>query len=38
MLDGLGADEIFGGYQRYRASYLRGGITSMKNEMKFGKL
>lgn len=38
MLDGLGADEIFCGYQRYRASYLRGGHASMINEMKFGKL
>ena len=37
MLDGLGADEIFCGYQRYRASYLRGGHASMINEMKFGK-
>jgi hypothetical protein len=37
MLDGLGADEIFCGYQRYRASYLRGGFASMINEMKFGR-
>ena len=38
MLDGLGADEIFCGYQRYRASYLRGGHSSMANEMKFGNI
>jgi asparagine synthetase B (glutamine-hydrolysing) len=37
MLDGLGADEIFCGYRRYRSSFLRGGIVSMMNEMKFGK-
>lgn len=37
MIDGLGADEIFCGYRRYRASFLRGGLGSMINEMKFGK-
>lgn len=37
VLDGLGADEIFGGYRRYRTAYLRGGLSEMREEMMFGK-
>ena len=33
MISGLGADEIFGGYSRYRISYLRDGLIGLKNEI-----
>ena len=36
VLSGLGADEIFGGYSRYRVAYLRGGYSEMRKEMIFG--
>lgn len=37
VLDGLGADEVFCGYRRYRTAYLRGGLPEMKDEMLFGR-
>ena len=36
LLDGLGADELFCGYRRYRTSFLRGGVVAMAKEMQFG--
>lgn len=27
ILSGLGADELFSGYSRYRVAYLRGGVN-----------
>jgi len=36
LLDGLGADEIFCGYRRYRTAFLRGGNIDMLKEMQFG--
>ena len=38
LLNGLGADEIFCGYRRYRTAYLRGGNDVMFKEMQFGKI
>jgi len=35
VLDGLGADELFGGYRRYRNSFHRGGIEEMFKEIQF---
>lgn len=37
-MSGLGADEIFGGYSRYRVAFLRSGYKELHNEMNFGKL
>ena len=36
VLDGLGADELFGGYRRYRTAFLRGGTDEMRREMQYG--
>lgn len=36
VLDGLGADELFAGYRRYRTAFLRGAIPEMRREMQFG--
>jgi asparagine synthetase B (glutamine-hydrolysing) len=33
ILHGLGADEFFGGYSRYKSSYLSGGTERLKEEM-----
>jgi asparagine synthetase B (glutamine-hydrolysing) len=33
VLHGLGADEFFGGYSRYKSSYLNGGTDRLKDEM-----
>ena len=33
IFSGLGADEVFGGYARYRTAYLRGGAEEMEDEM-----
>ncbi|KRW99850.1 hypothetical protein PPERSA_10969 [Pseudocohnilembus persalinus] len=35
VISGLGADEIFGGYSRYRVSFQRGGFLALQKEMKF---
>ena len=35
MMSGLGADEIFSGYSRYRIAYKRAGYQEMENEMLF---
>ena len=35
ILSGLGADEIFAGYSRYRIAYKRAGYQEMENEMLF---
>jgi len=35
ILSGLGADEIFGGYSRYRVAFLRGGYDELHKEMSF---
>ena len=35
VLSGLGADELFSGYSRYRVSYLRGGVEEQEREMIF---
>jgi asparagine synthetase B (glutamine-hydrolysing) len=34
VLSGLGADEFFGGYARYKSAYLKGGADRLKEEMK----
>ena len=33
MFSGLGADEIFGGYARYKTAFVRGGSEEMESEM-----
>ncbi|CDW72582.1 asparagine synthetase domain-containing protein 1-like [Stylonychia lemnae] len=33
VFSGLGADEVFGGYARYKTAVERGGIQEMENEM-----
>ena len=33
VFSGLGADEVFGGYARYKTSFERGGNMEMENEM-----
>jgi asparagine synthetase B (glutamine-hydrolysing) len=35
VLSGLGADEIFSGYSRYRVAYNRGGFQELEREMNF---
>lgn len=35
LLNGLGADEIFCGYSRYRVAYIRGGYKEVEEEMNF---
>lgn len=37
FLDGLGADELFAGYRRYRTAFLRGAAAEMRREMQFGR-
>ena len=33
MFSGLGADEVWAGYSRYKTAALRGGVTGLKAEM-----
>ena len=33
VFSGLGADEVWGGYGRYKTAAVRGGISAMKEEM-----
>ena len=33
IFSGLGADEVFGGYARYKTAFGRGGIEEMESEM-----
>ena len=33
VFSGLGADEVFGGYARYKTSFERGGEKEMEEEM-----
>jgi asparagine synthetase B (glutamine-hydrolysing) len=33
VFSGLGADEVFGGYARYKTAFLRGGVKLMEDEM-----
>ena len=33
MFSGLGADEVWGGYSRYKTASMKGGIPMMKQEM-----
>ena len=35
VLTGLGADQIFSGYSRYRIAYKRAGYQEMENQMIF---
>ena len=34
VFSGLGADEVFGGYARYKTAFLRGGAKTMEQEMR----
>ena len=33
VFSGLGADEVFGGYARYKTAFERGGVSEMEKEM-----
>ena len=33
VFSGLGADEVFGGYARYKTAFNRGGVQEMEQEM-----
>jgi len=33
VFSGLGADEVFGGYARYKTAFQRGGVEAMEQEM-----
>ena len=33
VFSGLGADEVFGGYARYKTAFNRGGVEEMESEM-----
>ena len=33
VFSGLGADEVFGGYARYKTAFFRGGAPEMEQEM-----
>ena len=33
VFSGLGADEVFGGYSRYKTAYVNGGVAQMEQEM-----
>jgi asparagine synthetase B (glutamine-hydrolysing) len=33
VFSGLGADEVFGGYARYKTAFERGGVQEMEQEM-----
>lgn len=35
LLSGLGADELFSGYSRYRVAWNRGGLAELEREMSF---
>lgn len=35
LLSGLGADELFSGYSRYRVAFNRAGLPELEKEMNF---